>query len=570
MTPRTSTPPPRPSALVRFGPLVAILVAIGLVAVLASTGRKDSGDTSAVAGAAGSTDKLLPITWDEAKAAGTTADLDWGKECDTKAGKVKIPSAYAPPCTAARPGVQGGATYQGVTATTITVVAYQAADDDLSASLQAELDPPAVQAKTLDRLVDLFEHTYNLYGRTIKIVHFKGTGSDETASRADAVKVATEIHAFASLGGPGQESAYAEELASRGVICIGCGLSLPDSALQTNAPYLWNNLQTPEQYLLNLGDYVTKRLLGKKAAFAGDAATRSRKRVFGVVHFEQDPPVFGAVTAQVAKEGAKRGYKAAVTLTYQLVIAQLAQDARVLIARLKEKHVTTVIFLGDPIMPVYLTKAATAQGYHPEWLITGTVLTDTTVFGRLYDQDQWAHAFGLSSLPARTKPQDSEPWALYKWWTGQDPPATKTISVIEQPLQILMWGLHMAGPDLTPSTFRDGMFALPPMGGTALAPRVSFGKHGLFAKPDYNAVDDMQEIWWNRTAKGPDEQGKVAAGMMEYADAGRRYLPGTMPGTPPHAFRAEGAIDLVTKIPKADLPPCYPSPHGAKIACRTT
>jgi hypothetical protein len=57
------------------------------------------------------------------------------------------------------------------------------------------------------------------------------------------------------------------------------------------------------------------------------------------------------------------------------------------------------VFLGDPIMPIYLTKAATDQNYFPEWIITGTVLTDTTVFGRLYDQKQWAHAFGISSLP---------------------------------------------------------------------------------------------------------------------------------------------------------------------------
>ena len=60
-------------------------------------------------------------------------------------------------------------------------------------------------------------------------------------------------------------------------------------------------------------------------------------------------------------------------------------------------------------MPIYLTKAATEQNYFPEWVITGTVLTDTTALGRLYDQKQWAHAFGLSSLPVRIPKEQSRP-----------------------------------------------------------------------------------------------------------------------------------------------------------------
>jgi hypothetical protein len=566
MTPRTSTPTPRPSLLARFGPLTAVLVAIGLVAVLASTGRDDTGSVTAATSQAGSANADLPITWAEAKKAGTTAKYDWGPNCDTKLGRVKVPSVYAPPCEVARPGVEGGATYQGVTATTITVVAYELADDDLSASLSAQLDSVPAARDTRENLLAMFESRFNLWGRKVKLVRMKGSGSDETSARADAVKVATEIKAFASLGGPGQESAYAEELASRHVVCVACGLSLPDSAFQKNAPYMWGNLQTPEQFLLNVGDYVTKRLLDKPAEFAGDEALRKKKRVFGVVHFEQDPPVFSGVEEEMAKKGAKVGYKNAITLTYQLVISELAEKARVLIARLKEKHVTTVIFLGDPIMPIYLTKAATSQGFFPEWMMTGTVLTDTTVFGRLYDQKQWAHAFGLSSLAARTPPQQGEGWRLHKWYTGKDPEAVKTVGVIMEPLRVLMLGIHMAGPNLTPETFRDGLFAYPPSGGTPTAPQLSFGKHGFFPNPDFNAVDDMQEVWWNAKAHGPDEQTKEGDGMMEFADGGKRYLPGAMPTGPPHAFVEEGAVDLYPSIPKDERPPDYPPPPGSPAA----
>ena len=42
----------------------------------------------------------------------------------------------------------------------------------------------------------------------------------------------------------------------------------------------------------------------------------------------------------------------------------------------------------------------TQQGYFPEWVMAGTVLADTNVFARKFDQKQWSHAFGLQLIPA--------------------------------------------------------------------------------------------------------------------------------------------------------------------------
>ena len=561
MTPRTTTPPPRPSLLARFGPLVAVFVALGLVAALSSTGRDQvSSGAAGPDSEVGSGTSDLPVLFEQAQKDGTLADYDFGPKCDVVTGRVKIPSAYAPPCLAAPAGLEGGATYQGVTADEIVVVAYLAADDDLAASLQDQSDPDELQTETRMKIIEMMEATYETWGRTIKVVSLKGSGSDETSARADAVKVAEEIKAFASIGGPGQESAYAEELARRKVICIACGLALPDSAFQENAPYLWGNSQTPEQFLLNLGDFIVERLVGEKAEFAGDAETRAKERVFGVVHFEQDPPVFGGVEEMAAREGGARGYENAVNLSYQLVIADLPEKARVLIARLKEADVTSVVFLGDPVMPIYLTKAATDQDYHPEWIISGTVLTDTTVFGRLYDQEQWAHAFGVSSLSARLPQTQGEAWRLHEWYYGEEPAASNTVAIINEPIRLLMLGIHMAGPKLTPETFRDGLFQYPPTGGTPTAPRFSFGEHGLFADPDYTAVDDMQVVWWDVDAEGLDEQSEQGVGMMRYADGGQRYLPGEMPSLPANVFEEEGSVLGYPEVPADERPPDYPSP----------
>lgn len=102
MTPRSATPPPRPSVFARFGPLTVVLVALALVATLASTGREDKTAVGTGTGEIGVGNELLPTSWAEAEEAGTTADLDWGDKCDPETGRVKVPSVYAPPCLVAR------------------------------------------------------------------------------------------------------------------------------------------------------------------------------------------------------------------------------------------------------------------------------------------------------------------------------------------------------------------------------------------------------------------------------------------------------------------------------------
>ena len=64
------------------------------------------------------------------------------------------------------------------------------------------------------------------------------------------------------------------------------------------------------------------------------------------------------------------------------------------------------MFVGDPIYPVFYTEAASKQNYHPEWINTGSALTDTTFFARAYDKSQWNHNFGLSLLTARIDDDD--------------------------------------------------------------------------------------------------------------------------------------------------------------------
>jgi hypothetical protein len=113
-----------------------------------------------------------------------------------------------------------------------------------------------------------------------------------------------------------------------------------------------------------------------------------------------------------AQSLAKFGVKLAVSLAYT---SPLTIDSVGFIAKLKAAGVTSVIFSGDPVAPESLTRAATSQNYYPEWIISGSALTDTAIFTRTYDQKQWAHAFGISFLAARTNPKISGSIYLYAY-----------------------------------------------------------------------------------------------------------------------------------------------------------
>ena len=589
MTSPEGRPWPALSPVRRFGPLalvVVLVVGAGVVATAKGQGTAANDPTPPVASEARSyvDNPKLPVLYSEAKADGTLDEYDWGDRCDPETGRNAFPSVYAPPCVPVWDGDRpwkdqggqtitsnGGRTAPGVTDDTITVAYYQPSPQDISATLQAfgVLDEPAVAQQGVKELIEAANGMYELYGRKVVLKPFQasGDGKSPATARADAKKVALDMGAFASIGGPTQTSAYQDELARQHVLCIACGYSTPDATYQDDAPYAWGQLASPDQLLYGVFDFGAKNLFGKKAQFAGDPEMRDDERVFGVVHYEQDPPVFGELQREAIAKYEEQGYSAKVVLTYLLDLNTLPKQAQAIVGRLKAEGVTSVVYLGDPLMPKYLTEQATAQDYHPEWIITGTVFTDTTAAARLYDQDQWAHAFGASSLPARTEPQFSEPWRLYRWWYGKDPEAKKTLPLMGPVITQLFIGLQGAGPDLNAETFAGALFRYPPSGGGPTTPRVSFGFHGLFDKPDWVGVDDFTNVWWDADAKGVDEQDVDGTGMWRYAAGGQRLQLGDVPEVDDGLlFGDAGSVTILDAVPEEDQTRDYPPFPGSPAA----
>lgn len=509
----------------------------------------------------------LPVTYQQAVEAGTVDQYDWGDRCDvdrpyddtgTTLARVAFPSTYAPPCVPVWDGdrpwrdqggevltTNGGATAPGVTATTIKVVFYLPGEQDISKQLQqfGVADGESTTLRGVQDLVEMSNHLYETYGRKVELIpfHASGDGRSPAAAQADAVRV-VEMGAFASIGGPAQTSAYQHELARSHVLCIQCGYASTDDVLAADAPYAWGYLATPDQQLFGVFGYGTGLLANNKATFAGSAELRNTTRKFGIVHYEQDPPVFGPLKAAAIAKFDTGAVDVGPIIQYLLDPNSLNAQAQAIIGRLKREGVTSVVFLGDPLMPRLLTQQATKQEYFPEWIFTGTVFTDTTAVARLYDQRQMAHAFGGSSNPARTKPEVSESWRLYDWYFGKEPPAPRTMLIWGPVVQELFLGVHMAGPHLRAETFAGGLFRYPPTGATHIAgkdgitlfadgylkgdttPAISFGFHRGDDEADYVAVDDFTNAWWDPDAVGPDENGVVGKGMWMYTGLGLRSM----------------------------------------------
>ena len=186
-----------------------------------------------------------------------------------------------------------------------------------------------------------------------------------------------------------------------------------------------------------------------------------------------------------------------------------------MIAKLKSAGVTSVILAGDPVFPTFLTKEATAQDYFPEWVVLGYAFTDTAVFGRQYDQEQWAHAFGVSLLPARTADDVDELGNLITWQTGH-PPTAKTFRELVQAPLIFFTGVHLAGPAAHREDVRapGSSASRPPPTTTPTRLHLSWGRHDIWKGVDLTGGDDATVIWWDPDATGPDEVGRDGTGPL--------------------------------------------------------
>ena len=285
-----------------------------------------------------------------------------------------------------------------------------------------------------------------------------GLANDEVTARADAVRIAEDFEPFVVLGGPALTSAFADELAAREVMCIGCTPGQPPEWYAERDPYVWGLAISAAQARTHAREFIAKQLVGGNAEHAGDEAFATQPRKFGHVYISSSPES-QAIADEFIAGLTEDGADIAEVLPYTLDPDDDPAQASQIIAKLKASGVTTVVLASDGIAPRDLTNEATAQEYFPEWVIVAPALSDLTAFGRTYDQTQWAHAFGVTHGAAPVTPEIAGYYGLYQWFMGKEAPAKDTIGLLMPNYTLLAAMLQATGPNLTPETWRDALFA---------------------------------------------------------------------------------------------------------------
>jgi hypothetical protein len=489
-------------------------------------------------------------------------------------------SRYDPPC-ATWIGGNGGSTWRGVTPTTVRIVRWIGqVDQATKAVLQTYrlADSESVRSRSYQAMFTYSNQHLMTYGRKVQMINYNSSGAatDDTAMKADAIKIANDYHAFGVIVGTPEAQipdVLARELARNHVVCI-CTVSPTDKFYKDLPPYIFGpGLPPGTLYAEHIAEYIGKRLKGRKATHGGDpnkvTGITTQTRKFGLVWINgvngRVDPEAQNVKNEIVQYLKNQGITLAATPGYNDQSGQNQDEMSNVIAQLRNAHVTTVIMWVDPLSPIFITRDATQQGYFPEWFITGSGLSDTTAAGRLYDQQQWTHAFGISPLSVLW--QNVKLSGGYRAAHHGDPSMPDgqegvLVNVYAAYVANMFLGIHMAGPILTPDAFAQGMYKYPKTGGTAAYPLVHF------TRSEPSAVKDFTEIWYSGTQRGYDERSDNSQpGMMMHVATGKRYELGHWPATDPDVFDPAHAITNTDNPPGGFDPPHEQDGHKHKGDC---
>jgi hypothetical protein len=496
-----------------------------------------------------------------------SADALASPNCDPSTKRVRYQSYSAPLCV--KPWNEGddngGATTQGVTATTIKVVvlygdlpAQQLATRGLYTNQATGENNPNAPIDATKDLNEIYRRVFETWGRTVEFTFVKTSGGDEAAQRADAVKVAA-MKPFAVL----------DEATAIGTPPVGGGAVFEQTVKNAGVPFVWpqntNPKPTSRQYSLLAAEFVGKQLKGGKAEHA-DESMQNQPRRFGVLHASNfDLPDF---EQQLAKYGVKITADAEYSVppgevSLQTSSPEIDQQIPTLITRLKDAGVNNLIMMATHSVAGTASKAMKAQNWFPEITVTSFPYTDLDVLVRGFEQDVWARAFGLVwFLPGVQGGYGTPSVQSFQWFWGTDK-GTRWDGA-NALLGALYTTIQFAGPKLDEKSI------------DAVAPRLrkaNAGIGGAYSDSAFTfevpppAPDGGVSIrgaafgWYDPDVEGPGNYnlGLQGKGEYRYLDDGKRYVSGTIPKAKKAFFEEANSTATFPTLPSTEPNwPTYP------------
>ena len=117
--------------------------------------------------------------------------------------------------------------------------------------------------------------------------------------------------------------------------------------------------------------------------------------------------------------------------------------------------------MTDPATPFFLSSGAKSIRWSPEWVVLGQYGLDADYLAQILPRDQWVHAFGFSFSGQYQPPRANAGYFAFKQQSPDTEPAILLLPAVFAELRMLSIGIQMAGPNLTPETFAQGLAHLP-------------------------------------------------------------------------------------------------------------
>ena len=500
----------------------------------ASLGGSSSGSTGS--GSTGSGGAVTPSTGSSGstvvKRNGTSAPAS-----GTTTGKSVCVSGLLehPPCVAQwAGGDNGGATWQGVTDTSVTVVMYRPKDNAAVNAILRETGTyiaPDAEREQFELVADWINKHYQLYGRKIKPVYVQGTCDiappKDSCFRSDADSLVAKYKPFAVFyDNDTNEAAFFDELSRKGVVNWG-GWGFADSFSTNLRPYHYDLFMGGDVQAEFAGSWYCRRLAGHKAQYAGDAGLRAKTRKVVVIYPDtpQTTPAAEHLEAIIKKCA---GSSAVVDGKYSSDTSTAAQQATTNTAKYKAAGVTTSLWFSDPIAPAYGTKAAAAQNWNPENVLAGSGLLDYDALAQTYDQGEWRHAFGPSDLGQTVNVDQVDAGKIWRAEGKSGSPNANANLLTTYELSLAS-GIMAAGPKLTPLTYEYGLLTAPGYDEWSKwhDSRLVYLDWG---RGDYTGISDIREVWYDPNRQSPTN-GRNGAYVA--LNGGRRYQLNQIPSGEP-------------------------------------
>ena len=167
--------------------------------------------------------------------------------------------------------------------------------------------------------------------------------------------------------------------------------------------------------------------------------------------------------------------------------------------------------------------------------MAGTVLADTNVFAPHVRPEAVGARVRPPAHPGRScrsRKQDS--YTLHQWWFGTPPPTENNFAIIKGDVELLLTGIQLAGPKLTPETFRDGLYHAPPQSrpgrsASTRSSRTATTASGTAA--DSGGLDNAGILYWDPNGDGHRRDRHRRQGHVP-ARRRRQALPAAASGRP--------------------------------------